>query len=76
MRVYDSSFLSIYSWTRDIHSKCRVVQRADWCELEAELITDDCPRVSTRGFKKGFERCEFPETALCNYANDEAFSAL
>ncbi len=36
-RVYDDPFLAIYSWTRDIRSKCRVVPCADWAEIEAAL---------------------------------------
>lgn len=36
-RVYDRPFLSIYSWTRDVHSKCRVVPQSDWCEIETVL---------------------------------------
>ena len=41
IRVYDTPFLSIYSWTRDVRSKCRVVERADWRELEAALGATD-----------------------------------
>lgn len=37
IRVYDIPFLSIYSWTRDVRSKCRVVPRSDWREIETEL---------------------------------------
>ena len=40
IRVYDVPFLSVYSWIRDIHSKCRVVERTDWRELEADLGAD------------------------------------
>ncbi len=36
-RVYDKPFLSIYSWTRDVHSKCRIVPRGDWSQIEAAL---------------------------------------
>ncbi len=36
-RVYDKPFLSIYSWTRDVHSKCRIVPRGDWSQVEATL---------------------------------------
>ena len=38
-RVYETPFFSVYSWTRDIKSKCRVVLRDDWLEIERALGT-------------------------------------
>ena len=43
MRVCDKPFFSIYSWTHDVHSKCRVVPRDDWREIEASLNTSKHP---------------------------------
>jgi len=43
-RVYDKPFFSIYSWTRDVHSKCRVVPHGDWREIEATLGANDWAR--------------------------------
>ena len=42
-RVYSEPFLSIYSWTRDVRSKCRVVPRPDWSEIEQALGTMPLP---------------------------------
>ena len=36
-RVYERPFLSVYSWLRDVRSKCRVVQRSDWADVEQAL---------------------------------------
>jgi len=36
-RVYSVPFLSVYSWTRDVHSKCKVVPMPDWRQVEQGL---------------------------------------
>ncbi len=36
-RVYDKPFISIFSWTRNIDSPCKVFKREDWKRLEQEL---------------------------------------
>ena len=38
-RVYDKPFFSVYSWTRDVKSKCRVVPRDDWIQIEHAVST-------------------------------------
>lgn len=50
-RVYDKPFLSIYSWTRDVHSQCHVVPRDDWCEIEAALSASQ-PRTKLPSGRK------------------------
>ncbi len=37
MRTYEQSFLSVYSWTSNVNSLCRVVPADDWQEIEAQL---------------------------------------
>ena len=33
-RVYDTPFLSVFVWSRDVHVKCRVVPSDDWITIE------------------------------------------
>ncbi len=37
MRSYEQPFLSVYSWTSNVNSLCRVVPADDWQEIEAQL---------------------------------------
>ena len=37
MKTYDQPFLSVYSWTSNVNSLCRVVPADDWQEIEAQL---------------------------------------
>ena len=36
-RVYDTPFLALFAWTKDIGSACQVVYADDWAKLEIEL---------------------------------------
>lgn len=38
MRTYEQPFLSVYSWTSNVNSLCRVVPVDDWQEIEAQLV--------------------------------------
>ena len=38
MRTYDQPFLSVYSWTSNVNTLCRVVPADDWQEIEAQLV--------------------------------------
>jgi len=38
MRSYEQPFLSVYSWTSNVNSLCRVVPADDWQEIEAQLV--------------------------------------
>ena len=40
-RDYHQPFLSVYSWTQDIHDKCIVIPAEDWSEIEEGLRTND-----------------------------------
>ena len=33
-RVYETPFLSVFAWSRDVHAKCRVVAADDWITTE------------------------------------------
>ena len=37
MRAYEQPFLSVYSWTENVNSLCRVVPTNDWQKIEAQL---------------------------------------
>lgn len=41
MRTYEQSFLSVYSWTSNVNSLCRVVPADDWQEIEAQLANSE-----------------------------------
>ena len=37
MRTYEQPFLSVYSWTANVKSRCRVLPMDDWQDIEAQL---------------------------------------
>ena len=41
MKTYDQPFLSVYSWTSNVESLCRVVPAEDWQEIEAQLTNSE-----------------------------------
>ena len=41
MRTYEQPFLSMYSWTSNADSLCRVVPADDWQEIEAQLASPE-----------------------------------
>ena len=41
MRTYEQPFLSVYSWTGNVDSLCRVVLADDWQEIEAQLANPE-----------------------------------